>query len=60
MGTPISLPVAAGTSGGSLTELMGLMRFLQLLTWQKITDRNEPPATGATSASLHNRGSYYH
>lgn len=52
MWTPIPSPVAAGTSGGSPSELRGLVMFLQPLTWQKITNRNEPPATGARSASV--------
>lgn len=46
---PIPSPVAAGTSGGSLSDLTGLMMFLQPLT---IANRNEPPATEARSASV--------
>ncbi|KAM3609528.1 uncharacterized protein V6R79_016344 [Siganus canaliculatus] len=34
-------------SGGSLSGLTGLMMFEQLLTWQTIANRNEPPATEA-------------
>lgn len=68
MWTPIPSPVAAGTSGGSLSVLMGLMMFLQPLTWQTIANRNEPPATEARSAPVqwalvydgvwYNQGSY--
>ena len=52
MWAPIPSPVAAGNSGGSLSELMGLMMFLQPLTRQTIANRNEPPATGARSAPV--------
>lgn len=53
MWTPIPSPVAAGTSGGSLSELTRLVMFLQPLTWQTIANRNEPPAREARSDSAH-------
>lgn len=52
MWAPIPSPVAASMSGGSLSGLTGLMMFLQPLTWQTITNRNEPPATDARSAAV--------
>lgn len=61
MWTPIPSPVAAGTSGGSLSELTSLMMFLQPLTWQTIANRNEPGATAAGSASVQSGwGCYRH
>lgn len=52
MPTPIPSPVAAGMSGGSLSEPRGSMMFLQSLTRRAIANRNEPRATGAGSAAV--------
>lgn len=67
MWRPIPSPVAAGTSGGSLSELTSMMMFLQLLTWQTIANRNEPPATESrvscstiSPGASHKRRSYCH